>query len=83
MPHLAPNPNIRRFLRVYEVCCDVHTSRTCPFLGIRVVPKLADPFYDALEDLVLHDLRTVTMVHSALPNYHPYHPVPLAQRRGP
>lgn len=30
--------------------------------------KLADPFYDALEDL-LHDLRTVTMVHPVVPNY--------------
>lgn len=30
--------------------------------------KLADPFYDALEDL-LHDLRTVTMVYPVIPNY--------------
>ena len=30
--------------------------------------KLADPFYDALEDL-LHDLRAVTMVCSVVPNY--------------
>jgi transcriptional activator SPT7 len=30
--------------------------------------KLADPFYDALEDL-LHDLRTVTMVRLVVPNY--------------
>ena len=71
-----PDADLKRLLQV------VKDSRVSPILSyltpslLTLVPKqkqphdakLVDPFYDALEDL-LHDLRTVTMVHPLLPNY--------------